>query len=55
VKANTSVYQVAVDADKAEAGKAGINATPGFVIGTQTILGAYPYTNFQTAIDALLK
>jgi protein-disulfide isomerase len=55
VKANTSTYQAAVDADRAEATKAGINATPGFVIGTQTILGAYPYTNFQTAIDALLK
>jgi len=55
VKANTSTYQAAVDADRAEAGKAGINATPGFVIGTQAILGAYPYANFKAAIDAVLK
>ncbi|MDP2665738.1 MAG: thioredoxin domain-containing protein [bacterium] len=55
VKANTSTYQAEVDADKAEAQKAGVNATPGFVIGTQVILGAYPYPTFQTAIDALLK
>jgi len=55
VKANTGTYQAAIDADKAEAGKAGVNATPAFVIGTQVILGAYPYPTFQTAIDALLK
>jgi protein-disulfide isomerase len=55
VKANTSTYQAAVDADKVEAQKAGVNATPAFVIGTQLILGAYPYANFQTAIDAALK
>jgi protein-disulfide isomerase len=55
VKANTTAYQAAVDADKAEAQKVGINSTPSFVIGTQVIAGAYPYTNFQTAIDTLLK
>ena len=55
VKANTSTYQAAMDADKAEAGKVGVNATPSFVVGTQVLAGAYPYSNFQTAIDALLK
>lgn len=55
VKANTSTYQAMVDADRAEATKAGINATPGFIIGTQSILGAYPYANFQAAIEAALK
>lgn len=55
VKANTATYQAMVDADKAEATKAGVNATPAFVLGTQVILGAYPYATFQTAIDALLK
>lgn len=55
VKANTSTYQAMVDADRAEATKAGINATPGFIIGTQSILGAYPYANFQAAIEADLK
>jgi protein-disulfide isomerase len=55
VKANMTTYQAAIDADKAEAEKVGINATPSFVIGTQVIAGAYPYADFQTAIDALLK
>ncbi len=55
VKANASAYQTAVDADKAEAQKAGVNATPSFVIGTQVIAGAYPFANFKTAIDAVLK
>ena len=55
VKANTSTYQTAVNADKAEAQKVGIGATPSFVIGTQVIQGAYPYPTFQAAIDSLLK
>lgn len=55
VKANTSTYQAAVDSDKAEAQKVGVNATPGFVIGAQVILGAYPYPNFKSALDAALK
>jgi len=53
--ANKSAYDAATDADKAEAQKAGVNATPSFVIGTQMIAGAYPYPTFQAAIDALLK
>ncbi|MFA5745217.1 MAG: thioredoxin domain-containing protein [Candidatus Paceibacterota bacterium] len=56
VRANMSTYQAKMDADKTEAGKVGIKATPSFVIGTQMIEGAYPYTAFQTAIDEeLLK
>ncbi len=55
VKVSASTYQTMINADKAEAQKAGINATPSFVIGTQVIGGAYPYATFQTAIDALLK
>ncbi len=55
VKANTDAYTAAMNADKAEAEKEGISATPGFVIGTQSILGAYPYANFQAAIDAALN
>ncbi|MFA5998045.1 MAG: thioredoxin domain-containing protein [Candidatus Paceibacterota bacterium] len=55
VKANESAYKAAADADRAEAQKAGVNATPSFVIGTQVIQGAYPYANFQAAIDAALK
>ncbi len=55
VKANTRAYQTAIDADKAEAQKVGIGATPSFVIGTQVIQGAYPYPTFQAAIDDVLK
>lgn len=55
VKANTTSYQALVNADKAEAAKAGVNATPSFVIGTQMIPGAIPYSGFQAAIDPLLK
>ena len=55
VKANASAYQAAVDADKEEAQKAGVNATPSFIIGTTLIQGAYPYANFQAVIDATLK
>lgn len=55
VRANTSTYQEEIDADKAEAQKAGVNATPSFVIGTQLIQGAYPYPTFRAAIDAVLK
>ncbi len=55
VKANARAYQALLDADKAEAGKVGINATPSFVIGTQMIAGAYPYANFKAAIDAALQ
>jgi protein-disulfide isomerase len=55
VKANVSAYQTAVDADRAEAQKAGVNATPSFIIGTTLIQGAYPYANFKAAIDAALK
>jgi protein-disulfide isomerase len=55
VKANTATYQAAIDGDRAEAQKAGVNATPSFVIGKQLIQGAYPYPTFQSAIDALVK
>jgi len=55
VKANTATYQAMLDSDKAEAGKAGVNATPAFIIGKEVILGAYPYARFQAAIDAVLK
>lgn len=55
VKANTSTYQAAADADKAEGQKVGVNATPSFVIGTQLIPGAVPYATLQAAIEAVLK
>jgi len=53
--ANKTAYDAAMNVDKAEAQKVGVNATPSFVIGTQVIAGAYPYATFKTAIDALVK
>ena len=47
-----SEYQKELDEDKAEGGKFGINGTPGFVIGTQSISGAEPLNVFTQVIDA---
>lgn len=55
VKANTATYQAMVDSDKAEAQKAGVDATPAFLIGKQVIKGAYPYVAFKTAIDNVIS
>lgn len=55
VRANTAAYQAAVDADKAEAQKIGVNATPSLLIGSTLIQGAYPYANFESAIEAELR
>ena len=55
VKANKSVYDAAIDADRAEAAKVGVNATPSFIIGTQLIPGAVPYATLQAAIETALK
>ena len=54
VTTNKSAYDAAIASDKAEGAKAGVNATPSFVIGTQLIAGAYPYATFQAAIDGEL-
>jgi protein-disulfide isomerase len=55
VAANKSAYDAAIAADHTEAVKLGVQATPSFIIGTQLIAGAYPYANFQAAIDAELN
>lgn len=55
VKANTDAYTRQADATTAEAQRLGVNSTPSSVIGTQLVVGALPYANFQTAIDLLLK
>lgn len=55
VKANTSTYQSAMNADKAIADKAGVKATPSLLIGKQVIAGAYPYAAFQKAINSALE
>ena len=55
VAANKSVYDAQIIADKEQAGKFGVQATPSFVIGTQVIAGAYPFATFKEAIDPLVK
>jgi protein-disulfide isomerase len=54
VKANAAQYQAMLDADKTEASKLGVAATPSFIIGTKLLAGAYPYAQFETAINTAL-
>lgn len=55
IKEKSAEYQKAIDADRDEATKFGIQGTPGFVTGTKMIPGAVAYSSFATAIDAQLK
>ena len=55
VKANTDAYTKVANATTAEAQKLGVSATPSFIIGTQLIAGAYPFAEFKSAIDPLVK
>lgn len=48
-------YQKALDADKAEAGGFGINATPAAIIGKNILSGAQPYAVVKQLIDLELK
>jgi len=56
-------HKEAIDRDIADAGKASINGTPGFVLGKTTdneiegalISGAQPFTSFKRQIDGLLS
>ncbi len=51
VKANAVAYQQAMDADKAQGIKVGVQSTPSSFVGNQLIVGAYPYPIFKKAID----
>ncbi len=55
VKANEAAYTAAVNADRAEAQKVGVNATPSIIVGKELIQGAYPYAKFEASIEAALK
>lgn len=50
-----ATYQAAIDKDKSEGQKVGVTATPSFVIGTNLIVGAESFAQFQADIDPLLK
>lgn len=54
-KTNKAAYEAAIAADRDEAQKFGISATPSLVIGTQMLAGAQPYASFKAAIEAALK
>lgn len=47
-------YNAQVTADNAEANKNGFQSTPSTAVGTTAIVGAQPYAQFKTAIDAEL-
>lgn len=55
VAANKAKYDAAIQADTQEGSTFGIQGTPGFIIGTKSIDGAVPLSQFTAAIDAQLK
>ncbi|MFA6296978.1 MAG: thioredoxin domain-containing protein [Candidatus Paceibacterota bacterium] len=55
IDTNKDNYKKAIDADRAEGAKFGINGTPGFILGNQTLSGAVGYPQFSQALDAELK
>lgn len=48
-------YDAAINADRAEAQKFGINGTPSMIVGTQLLSGAQPASAVTPLIDAQLK
>ena len=55
VAANKDAYQKAIDADRDEATKFGIQGTPSFITGTTLIPGIADFSAFQKAFDPQLK
>jgi protein-disulfide isomerase len=60
----SSQYQSEIDTDREEGSSAGVQGTPGFIVGLigedgtvegTLIAGAYPYETFAEAIEELLK
>ena len=50
IETNDAIYKAAIEANRVEAQKFGINATPSFLIGTTVVAGAQPYENFVEAL-----
>ncbi len=55
VSKNKAQYDADAAADQQEGAKFGIQGTPGFIIGKQSIDGAVPLAQFKQAIDSQLK
>ncbi|MBP9700480.1 DsbA family protein [Candidatus Woesebacteria bacterium] len=51
---NDGKYKQAVDADMALGTKVGVSATPSFAVNGKMIVGAYPYAEFEKAINEAL-
>ena len=60
---DSAKYAETIKTDEADGAAAGIQGTPGFVVGTiaadgtvdgKLIAGAYPYSEFQAKVDELL-
>jgi protein-disulfide isomerase len=51
---NAGAYQAAIDADREEGQRFGVNGTPGTIVGTTLIEGAQPFEAVKAAIDATL-
>lgn len=57
---DTSKYSATIQSNFSDGSAAGVSGTPSFIIGTrdgtgQLLVGAQPYSNFKSAIDALLS
>lgn len=54
LKSRAAEIKKTIDADMEEAGKNGIEGTPGFLINGVTLKGAYPFPEFKKIIDEWL-
>ena len=52
---DSNKYASQINQEKATGAAAGVNSTPTFFINGQQVLGALPYSQFETGIDSLLK
>ncbi len=55
VASKKDAFTKIINDERAEGSSYGINGTPGFITGTQSLDGAQPLANFQAAIDPQLK
>jgi len=54
VISKANIYTAEINADKTEGAAFGVTGTPSIVVGKQLIVGAEPYSNIKSAIDAAL-
>lgn len=54
-KEKIAAIKARIDADMEEAGKNGIEGTPGYLVNGVTLKGAYPFPEFKKIIDEWIK